>query len=522
MATIGNLIVAVTARTKPFEKGMDRARTKLTQFKSAVAKVSGAVKLMGVAMAAAAVTGIGVMIREQLKSIDATTKMARSLGLATEELIALQHGAAIAGLEIKQLDTGLRRLAKNVSDAELGLTTAIRAFDDLGLTWQELIDLPLNEQLKMVADRLSRMTNETTRTRVVLDLFGRSGLGFIELLKEGAAGVDAMRVAIEELGIGFTENMGRKVEAANDQMERAKKTWEALFIVATIRLAPAIELVANVMESQARQGFTFWIPFWGKLIAAYQQTELMQKRLARQAEITTAAFRKQLTEMDEFRRNLLEFGATPIAPDVPVPTVSGGVFDLEGFKKAVEAAAKVVRDLQKDVDLFTFDLRRQVETFGLSAAEVALWTLEQRGASAAALELARALAVQLEELEKQAQLIERGKQITQQFLTPLERFNERMMELNDLLKEQAIGWDTFERAVKSARDELEKATKVKEEGAKPAGSFRQVTLGRAALGPTRGGGIELISTTKEMLQRVKDILQKLQDPEPVSLKWEDN
>lgn len=52
-------------------------------------------------------------------------------------------------------------------------------------------------------------------------------------------------------------------------------------------------------------------------------------------------------------------------------------------------------------------------------------------------------------------LVQAGQKVIDEMKTPLERYESKITELNDLLLEQVISWETFGKAVRSARKELE-------------------------------------------------------------------
>lgn len=68
---------------------------------------------------------------------------------------------------------------------------------------------------------------------------------------------------------------------------------------------------------------------------------------------------------------------------------------------------------------------------------------------------AEAAAKAREELEK------KGSTLTESLKTPIEKFNDKIAEFDELLKEGAITWETYERAAKKATDELKRSEEFK-------------------------------------------------------------
>lgn len=254
MANIAELAVQLTARTGKFVKGMRGAGSVVSRFSRTV-RAAGRVGLrFGKILAAVAVGALVILTRQSFKAIDATAKLADTLGLTTKQLTGYQLAAKISGVEVGQLNTGLRRLQKNVSDATFGLTTAIRAFDDLKLSAEALEKLSPDEQLKAIADAFKNIPTQAKRVRVALDLFGRSGLGFIKIFEQGSKGLEEFQKRAVKLGIAFSRVDAAKIEAANDAIAEAKLAVTGLVNQFAIRLAPAVELVSNKFTEWATSG----------------------------------------------------------------------------------------------------------------------------------------------------------------------------------------------------------------------------------------------------------------------------
>lgn len=131
--------------------------------------------------------------------------------------------------------------------------------------------------------------------------------------------------------------------------------------------------------------------------------------------------------------------------------------ELERQKEAREDAAEFTREIER----LTESLQLQAETFGMSAAEARIYALEIRGATQEQLRAARAAAADVDRLETQKKLRKEqerlaeslrkeGQRVTEQFLTPSEKFEKRRQDLERLLQAGAITQQTFNRAMQAA------------------------------------------------------------------------
>lgn len=252
--TIGKLNAILTLNSDAFNKGLRGAKTRLGKFTSGIASGVASIAKYGAAMAAVAGGAFVYFARQQLGVIDSIAKTSRALGISTEALSGLQHAAAIAGVSSADLETAFRRMEKTVGDAKVGLSTAVRALDALGLSTKQLDALSPDEQFKLIAERLRGVATQSDKARIAQDLFGRSGVKLIPLLDEGAAGIAALQDEAKRLGITFDEEAAAKVEMANDAMTRLKGLLTGALRTAVIQLAPFVQAVADRLTEAGAAG----------------------------------------------------------------------------------------------------------------------------------------------------------------------------------------------------------------------------------------------------------------------------
>ena len=137
-----------------------------------------------------------------------------SLGFATAAGAA---GAAVSGM-IKFLQQSVEESVAYATSVDnmarlLGMTTEetsrlIQASDDLFISQETLvsglqaatrkgIDVSI-EGLKKLAEEYNALPEGVTRSKFVLDTFGRSGAEMGKLMEQGAAGIDAATAAIAD------------------------------------------------------------------------------------------------------------------------------------------------------------------------------------------------------------------------------------------------------------------------------------------------------------------------------------
>lgn len=185
-----------------------------------------------------------------------------SLGFATASGAA---GAAVSGL-IKFMSDAVNETVAYATEIDnmsrlLGLSTEetsrlVQASDDLFISQETLtsglqaatrkgIDVSI-EGLKRLADEYNSLPAGVTRSKFVLDTFGRSGAEMGKLMEQGAAGIDAATAAIADNMIITQKSMAdimnykRSVDNLNDSWQGVKYTVGSTVI-------PQLDLLFRVM-----------------------------------------------------------------------------------------------------------------------------------------------------------------------------------------------------------------------------------------------------------------------------------
>ena len=133
----------------------------------------------------------------------------------------------------------------------------------------------------------------------------------------------------------------------------------------------------------------------------------------------------------------------------------------------------------------------------MSSTEVAIYKLRLEGATDAVLEHVRALGEQLAAMQAAHAEMERwaalGDTWAERVLTPFERFQRQLEELDTLLAKGLLSLEQYERAVRMIREELDRTTAAEtalvRERTRP-GTFGTGSLAHVAIGGVSGADTE--------------------------------
>tara|TARA_R110000824_G_scaffold290297_1_gene478782 strand:- start:129 stop:2264 length:2136 start_codon:yes stop_codon:yes gene_type:complete len=210
---------------------------------SNIARLSAGVTAAAAPMAILS-AAVGGAVLQFAKMGDEVEKMSRRTGFSVESLSELQFAAQQTGTSIQGLELGIRRMQKNLLDAERGLSTSVDGFDRLNLSVQDLITLSPEEQFDKILLALADLPSEYEKVALAQDLFGRAGTQLIPMMDAGAEGIARLRQEARDLGIVFDAETAAKAARMTDAMNSAKQSVNALAIDIGSTVEPAVTALA--------------------------------------------------------------------------------------------------------------------------------------------------------------------------------------------------------------------------------------------------------------------------------------
>jgi len=238
--------------------------TAVDKTKAAFDKVSRGLKGVGntAKFATKTVAGVGVaatgtaialaaVINKSFEYIDTLGKTASRTGIATDTLQAFQLAAIESGTTVEQTQKGLEKFARSIGDAGRGLKTQADIFRDLNVEIKNNDGTlrTFDEILRDTADGLGNLGSEAERATALANLFGRAGIQFSEVFREGGEGLVAFTERARGLGLILSENTIRAVEKFNDTLSVIKLQVSALVNQVFAAFVPAFQQFADELGS---------------------------------------------------------------------------------------------------------------------------------------------------------------------------------------------------------------------------------------------------------------------------------
>ena len=242
MAIAGNLSVALSLNSARFRQGLDRARRQTETFTQRLNRnLRGVTR--GFSGLTSAVAGLGAVLgtRELLANADQLVKNADAAGIAFEAYQMLQFGFEQSGISAEAFSRAATNVGRALLNAERGLNTSIRQFEELGLNIDDLLRLNPEQRFLAVVRAISEIEDPAERSARAAELLGR---------QFGNVAINIDNVV--EAGAGLTpinEMAARSAEMVNDAMNRLGTAFQNL---TTNILAPFLARFVPFVESMSQ------------------------------------------------------------------------------------------------------------------------------------------------------------------------------------------------------------------------------------------------------------------------------
>ena len=258
---IGQIAVNLSANSAAFTRDLNKAQQNLRSNsarmnrslsvlersfgkiqRSSANMIRGMTSWRAVVGTLAGTAGLGTLIKNSLETADAIAKSADVIGIRTGALQEYQHAARLSGVDTELLNKSFSAFSKRVGEArqETGpLTSYLKKFDE-----QLLANIrnssTIEQALDLVFKRMGSLSNAADRAALANAAFSRSGLKLVNMVKNGAGGLQSMREEAQQLGIVLGDVDLRKAEAANDAIEKFSRVIKTTFTQAVIDNADSL------------------------------------------------------------------------------------------------------------------------------------------------------------------------------------------------------------------------------------------------------------------------------------------
>jgi hypothetical protein len=239
----GRAYVELGIRNSDFVKGLRNASKQLKTFGAGFQKIGVAAMAAGTAIVAPFVAAT----KQFLDVGDSLDKMRQRTGLSVEALSELDHAAGQSGASLEDVENGVRRMQKTLTDAASGNKAAAEAFLDLGLAVDHLAAMSPEQQFDAIAAAIGKIEDPTRRAALAQEVLGKSGTKLLPMIED----LGALREEARAMGFTMSGDAAAGAVRLGDMLANLVKTVKfAGFAVAEILVGP-LTAAAKTMQTVA-------------------------------------------------------------------------------------------------------------------------------------------------------------------------------------------------------------------------------------------------------------------------------
>lgn len=287
---VDEVTVGIGADTKRFSQGIEQANQKLSLFARKLTPITTGVLGIGLSIG-----GVVAAMNDLANELDSIGKRAHLLGVTAEELQKIQIMADHAGLSSEKLTASMRFLVRTIGDIQNGNTAALKTFNQLGISFDEIKAKSPYEQLLSVLSALSKIENTNKRNALAAKLFAAEGQSMVNMAKDLEQALKAVNEQ-QEKGYIATNEQVKQAEAFND-------AWTDFTNAAKSRFIPTLVKMMEVGTAMLSNDFT---KLYEKNISFYRELSA-EERKANKVKFET---KKRLKEIAEQMQRNIELAKT--------------------------------------------------------------------------------------------------------------------------------------------------------------------------------------------------------------------
>jgi len=263
------------------EKQKEALKQKTDDLTSSMNELGKKALVAVTAAAAAAGAAILKLMSDAGSFADDLITLSNKTGISVQQLQELDYAARFVDVSVETMTGSLNKMTRTMDDARDAMATG--KLNDQAVAYQELNVQVTNADGSLrnnkvvfyeVIDALGKVTNETERDSLAMQIFGKSATELNPLIKAGSTELNRLAQEAHQVGAVVSDEGVSALGKFDDNMETLKASTQGLMNEALAQLTPVInDLVTQLKDNmpaiiEAIQGFiTFTIENGPTIIA---------------------------------------------------------------------------------------------------------------------------------------------------------------------------------------------------------------------------------------------------------------
>lgn len=184
--------------------------------------------------------------------------MSQRTGIGVSSLSELSHAAQMSGTSLESLESALVKQTRFLGDLQSGSKGAANTLAQLGLSTDDLAGLSGDQAFLVLADAVSQVDDEVTRTNLAMDVFGKGATELLPMLNAGSAGIEKLRQEARDLGIVMSDEDAAAAAEFGDMIDSLWSQLGALTNQVGAALVPTLLQLGQFIQPILTAGIQ-WI-----------------------------------------------------------------------------------------------------------------------------------------------------------------------------------------------------------------------------------------------------------------------
>ena len=260
---------AASASAKKFAGGVKGG---LQSVATATVNVIGTIAKLGVAFGVAGAAAAAMGLKKAFDLGGVLSDFSARTGVAVSQLIVMQRALEDNGIAGDKVANILNKMQKSIGEMGQGLSTQVRAFQSLGLTFEQLQRLSPDKQFALLQKSIAGLEDPAQRATLAMQIFGRAGGEMLTLFRdEGALGKAAQSVGSQAQVL---EKNAATFDRISDLLNGAGQKLQGFFVgFADIAAGPVLTMlekfdqidlvgIGQKFGSELLRGMNLFIEAW--------------------------------------------------------------------------------------------------------------------------------------------------------------------------------------------------------------------------------------------------------------------
>lgn len=213
--------------------------------------------------ATTAATGLTALATKSASTADTIDKMSQKIGVSRQAYQELDFICSQSGMDVNKLQNGMKSLVSAMDGAASGTVSNVEQFKKLGVSVTDANGNLRNSEDVMweTMEALQNCGNETEKTRLATELFGKSGTEMMPLLNGASGSIEEMKNKAHDLGLVLGDEAIDNGVKLTDTMDQMKRSLSAVGTKLGAGLMPILQQVCQSVIDYTPQIQAFFDEF---------------------------------------------------------------------------------------------------------------------------------------------------------------------------------------------------------------------------------------------------------------------